>query len=84
MHIFKLIVLCTLSETLCVSSCLFMTPPPKNTQSALIGQVKHAWASVSSRLCGVFSFLSYLFTAAVNIGIRYANMWQCDVTKFQN
>ena len=37
-----------LSEMLCFSSCLFKAPPLLNIQSALIGQLAHAWASTTN------------------------------------
>ena len=36
------------SETLCFSSCLFKAPPFSNTQSTLIGQLTHTWASIAN------------------------------------
>ena len=37
-----------LSETLCFSSCLFKGLPLLNTQSALIGQLTHAWINTAN------------------------------------
>ena len=62
--------------TLCFSSCLKV--PLLTTQSAVIGQLTHAWDSIphhiSSRLCHVFQLL-VSFTSAMNIGINYADVW---------
>ena len=75
-------VLC-LSDMLCFSS-VSLRPPLPDTQSALIGQLAHAWASTdnSNRADVLNQFLHDKMQ-----GINCASVWQsdmCDVTKSQN
>ena len=57
-----------------------LRPSLLNTQSALIGQLTHDWAStayyLSICLCHVFN-LPVSFTCAVNMGMKYANNVFC-------